>query len=107
MDAMQWQLRVCDVIGQGALFAIWLGVIGLSIVIGRLLRRLPMRVTRAAVVAVLMIGGLLGGPAQAFATIPTPEACYWMQASGMPCWMLHALWCPCGDDPPPPPPPPG
>lgn len=107
MDAMQWQLQVCDVTVPGVVLAIWVGVIGLSIVIGRLLRWLPIRLTRAVVVTVLMVGGLLGGPASAFATSPpTPEGCYWLQASGMPCWMLQALWCPCGDDPPPPPPPP-
>jgi hypothetical protein len=102
----QW-LDPCVAMGSMELLVIWLFVGAVAFLFGPLLMKLPAKLKRAVAVSVFLFAALLGGPTSAFATIPTPEACYWMQASGMPCWMLNALWCPCGNDPPPPPPPPG
>lgn len=101
MEAFQMSAVACAALGPFVLLAIWVGVIG-GVYAFRLL---PRGVRRLGAVSLLTLGVMLN-PAPAFATSPpTPEGCYWLQASGMPCWMLQALWCPCGDPPPPPPPP--
>ena len=96
----------CVVTSQLQLVMVWAVVLSAVFLAWPFLAKLSARAKQMVAVPMLVMGMVLGGALPAFATIPTPESCYWLQASGAPCWLLQAMWCPCGEDPPPPPPPP-
>lgn len=99
---MQFEMAftdACAVLAPLALFGLWVGVVFGCVTVATTLRRLP-RVARAAFLTIVL---LCGTSSPAFAGIPMPAHCQYMNDNQWPCPLIEALWCPCYWNSPPPP----
>lgn len=99
---MQFQMSVvdaCTVLAPFALLGVWIGICAGMIGIMQTVRRFSKPLRAAFLVVVLIFVNV----SPAFAGIPMPGHCQWLNEMQFPCPFIEAMWCPCYWPSPPPP----